>query len=110
MVSLGDADISLHIWICQGAGGGYSPKIQNSKYSKCHDLPIFELGGGVLPKSKLKILSAMICLNLNFWGGRGDGGRGDSPKVKTQSAKSWPNFHYRRGGGGVKWEPNLRIG
>ena len=53
-----------------GEGGVFSQS-QNSKSSKCQDLPRFEFsgggGGGDSPKVKTQnLLSATICLNLNF--------------------------------------------
>ena len=58
---------------------------QNSKYSKCQDLPNFEFseGGGYSPRVKTQnTLSAKICLILNFLRG------GYSPRVKTQNTLS----------------------
>ena len=52
-------------------------------------------GGGVFYGSQTqKLQSAKIRLNLIF-----SGGGVYSTEVKTQSAKSWPNFHFQEGEG-----------
>ena len=76
-------------------GGGVFSQSENSKSSKGQDLPKFEFsgGGGYPPKVKPQnLLSAKICLNL-----------------KTQSAKSQPNFHWGGGGGKMGTKSQNRV-
>ena len=72
MVSAGDTDISLHIRpgpISNLVWGGVFWGSQNSKYSKCQDLPNFQFSGGgedILGKSKLKILYVLHVLYVLY--------------------------------------------